>query len=130
VEPTIKFRHPEASSILDRIAGALIALIFVALTILLLPLLVAAFGAWKVHGYSSVPPGSYTGPFFFWLAVVSNTAAIWGAQLGSLRTLEMLAHLWGTEQPANPGLTNRLWLGIAVSGLVTFLFALPWERLF
>jgi hypothetical protein len=115
---------------LDRIAGSLIALVFVALTILLLPLFIAAYVGWKTVPFFFLPPGSYTAPFFFWLAVLSVTAAIWGAQLGSLRTLEMLAHLWGTEQPPNRALTERLWFGIITAGFVTFLFAFPWGKLF
>ena len=48
--PELEFRDPPASSLLDRIAGSLIALVFMALTILLLPLVAAAYVGWNNTG--------------------------------------------------------------------------------
>lgn len=113
----------EASGFSDRIFGALIALFFSLLTFFLAPiLLLAKFWAkasvLKLLGTSVVFRELISTPFFVWIFLVSLLALVYGAYSGTLRTITMLSHIWGTS--GDDELTTKIW----VIFIVCFIFSL------
>jgi hypothetical protein len=123
----MQFRHDSASSIWDRVGGALISIIFMGITVVFLPIVFGLIFRVRWLFWSNL---IYTVPFFVWGAVVSFTAIFLGATLGSFRTVEFFAHMWGTETPENQRYTIYLRLGMLVSGAITYLLFYIWPRLF
>jgi hypothetical protein len=122
------FRHGPPGSVLDRLAGSLLAGLFVGITLILLPLVVASFSfTARITILRNAESAAI--PFAVWCVALSACAMIMGLQLGSGRTIELLGHLWGTYEPKNRVLTSRLWAGIAISACITFAIAFPWARL-
>jgi hypothetical protein len=123
----VKFEYPGPTSLADRVAGALIAFVFVGVTIILVPIAIGWYvrPRWVYHA-----SGLYSKAFFVWLIALSVAAAVWGARLGSLRTVEMLGHLWGTGMPKDSRLTEKLWAMTLITACVTFAFVFPWRKLF
>lgn len=121
------FRHGPPESPLDRLAGALLAGLFVALTLGLLPFAIAIF----------TQPVWYTVPrsssrlfvvYVPWWLALTGASVVAGFILGSGRAIELLGHLWGTYQPRNPRLTAGLWAGVAIVGVSVFATAFPWPQ--
>jgi hypothetical protein len=121
----MKFRHDGPSSVLDRVCGAGVAVVYLGITVVLLPITIG--GAFGNAIWIWPPPGYLSVFFVIWIGVLAVTACAMGAVLGSLRTVEFFAHMWGTESPYNEKYTNAIWFGILVVGGVTYLlgFLLP-----
>jgi len=123
----VKFEYPGPSSVLDRVAGAVMAFLFVGVTNIALALAVSTYFRPRHRLWSSE---LYFKAFLLWLLALSLAAAVWGARLGSLRTVEMLGHLWGTGMPRDDRLTEKLWGVILITACVTVAFVFPWRKLF
>jgi hypothetical protein len=115
-------RDDEASGIVDRIFGAIIACIFSLITFFLAPiLLLAKFWAkasiFKFMGTSFMIRKLFHMPFFVWILFVSVIALLYGAYSGTLRTITMLSHIWGTSHDSD--MTSKIWtffiVGFAIS---------------
>jgi hypothetical protein len=117
-------RDDEASGFLDRVFGAIIACIFSLLTFFLAPILLfAKFWAkasiFKFLGTGFMIKKLFYTPFFIWILIVSVLAIFYGAYSGTLRTITMLSHLWGTS--GDDELTVKIWT-IFIIGFIVSLF--------
>lgn len=108
-----------APSILDRAAGCFVAVLSVGITILALPMVLAAKTVLLTN-----PARLYSVPLLLWAGVVSIIAGFIGLRLGTLKVIELLSHFWGTGWPQNKALTGQLWLGTVLLGAATFILAL------
>ena len=117
----MQFRHEGPTSILDRIFGAVVAFVFVAITLVLLPLYLAVKLWFPTHAQFKV---YFALPFWIWVSALSIGSAAVGAMHGTLRAIEFLAHMWGTEQPPDRRLTEQIWGVVIAAALLTFLLAL------
>jgi len=113
----------EASGFTDRISGALVALFFSLLTFFLAPIFfLAKFWAkasiFKFMGTSIAFREFLYKPFFIWIVFISLAALIYGAYSGTLRTITMLSHIWGTS--GYDELTTKIWITL----IVCFVFSL------
>ena len=125
------FRHKGPASPFDRFFGALLGLLLVAITVALAPFALAL----KVFGdYAPFYPvrtllSVYLSlPFVVWVAVLSLAGAMLGAMHGTLRVVEFLAHMWGTEQPRDVKFTEQIWVVVLLAWLISFLLASPWHK--
>jgi hypothetical protein len=117
-------RDDEASGFLDRVFGAIIACIFSILTFFLAPILLVAkyweeASIFKYLGARFMLHKLFHAPFFIWILIVSVLAIFYGAYSGTLRTITMLSHLWGTS--GDDELTVKIWT-IFIIGFVVSLF--------
>ncbi len=117
-------RDDEASGIVDRVFGALTALIFSFITFFLAPIfLLAKFWAkasiLKLAGTGFVVRKLFYMPLFLWILFVSILALVYGAYSGTLRTITMLSHIWGTSNDTE--MTSRIW-AIFIIGFILSLF--------
>lgn len=117
-------RDDEASGFIDRVIGAIIACIFSLLTFLLAPILLlgkfwAKASIFKFMGTGIMIRRLFHTPFFIWISIVGLLAIFYGAYSGTLRTITMLSHLWGTS--GDEDMTKKIW-GIFVIGFVISLF--------
>ena len=109
----------QAPSILDRAAGCVVAVVSVGITILALPIVIAANSFFPFN-----PARLYSVPMIIWAGAVCAVAGVIGLRVGTPGVIELLGHLWGTGWPENKTVTGRLWLGVMLLGGVTFLVAL------
>jgi hypothetical protein len=107
-----------APSILDRAAGCFVAVLSVGITILVLPMVLAAKAVVPISAARL-----YSVPLLVWAGLVSLIAGFIGLRLGTLKVIELLGHFWGTGWPENKVLTGQLWLGTVLLGAVTFILA-------
>ena len=117
-------RDDGASGIVDRIIGALIAFIFSILTFFLAPILLlgkfwAKASIFKFMGTGFMIRRLFYMPFFMWILIVSVLAIFYGAYSGTLRTITMLSHIWGTSDDEE--LTVKIWI-IFIFGFTLSLF--------
>jgi hypothetical protein len=117
-------RDDEASGVVDRIIGAFMAFIFSLLTFFLAPILLlsklwAKASILKLMGTSFVFRRLIHTPFFIWIFLVSIMALAYGAYSGTLRTITMLSHIWGTSNDSE--MTNKIW-AIFIIGFIVSLF--------
>ena len=113
----MQFRHEGPTSIPDQIFGAIVALVAVAITLVLLPL-------WLGVPFEII----FSLPFMVWVWALAVSAAVLGAMHGTLRMIEFLAHMWGTDEPPNRKFTEQIWGIILLIGFITFVIALPWRK--
>jgi hypothetical protein len=117
-------RDDEASGVVDRVIGAFMAFIFSLLTFFLAPILLlsklwAKASILKLMGASFVFRRLIHTPFFIWIFLVSIMALAYGAYSGTLRTITMLSHIWGTSNDSE--MTNKIW-AIFIIGFIVSLF--------
>jgi hypothetical protein len=123
-------RDDEASGIVDRIFGAIIACIFSLITFFLAPIfLLSKFWAkayiFKFMGVSFGIRRLSLMPFFIWIVFISILAFGYGAYSGTLRTITMLSHLWGTSHDRE--MTQKIWVIFIVGFMISlFLMAYKW----
>jgi hypothetical protein len=117
-------RDDEASGIVDRAFGALVAFVFTLLTFLIAPIVIVS----KLWANGSVLKfafgkrvlfNMFHTPFFVWILLVSILALVYGAYSGTLRTITLLSHLWGTS--GDDGMTSKL-RAIFIIGLMISIF--------
>ena len=120
-------RDDEASGIVDRIIGAIIACIFSLLTFFLAPILLlgkfwAKASIFKFMGAGFMIKKLFHMPFFIWIAIISVMAILYGAYSGTLRTITMLSHIWGTS--GDEDFTVKIWIIFIIGSIVSlFLMA-------
>ena len=109
----------------DRIFGALLAFVLVALTLSLLPLALI-LKTHFTHPYFIFKSSSYifTIVFFIWVGFVSLLSFCYGALFGTTSVIIMLSHLWGTSSDLE--LTHRVWAIVIICGLITLSFFVNW----
>ena len=106
----------------DRFFGALIAFFFTLITLICVPILIVAkfFAKGAIFKYY-VTKGMlfsyFTIPVFAWLLLIVLLSVIYGAYLGSMRTIIMLGHLWGTSNDQE--MTIRIWLVIFIGAIIS-----------
>jgi hypothetical protein len=96
---------------IDRIAGAIIALALVSITLVFLPIAILV----KLNAHHSLPfyypyrflRHVYSLPFFVWVILVSLGSAVYGALLGSMGVLIQMSPLWGSSCDERE--TYKLW---------------------
>ena len=115
-------RDDEASGIVDRVFGALIAFVFSLLTFVLAPTYVVAkfwvnASILKYIVAKSLVYKLFHIPFFMWIFFVSLLALAYGAYLGTIRTITMLSHLWGTS--GDNKMTTNIWAIFIIGFLVS-----------
>lgn len=106
----------------DRFFGALIAFFFTVITLICGPIvIVAKFFAkgaiFKYYATKGVLLSYFTIPVFAWMVLIVLFSVVYGAYLGSLRTIIMLGHMWGTSE--DPVMTFRIWLGIFIGAIIS-----------
>jgi hypothetical protein len=103
-------------SLLERILGAGLAFFFFSITLIFVPLMLAAksFGFW-------FPNHIYNLPFFIWVGIVSGAACLYGIWFGVGSVIEVLSYLWYTAEPPDRERSERLWGMIAIVGAITFI---------
>jgi len=112
----------------DRIFGALLAFVLVAITLSLLPIALI----FKTHSYHpyflfNFSRHLYSIVFFVWIGFVSFLSLLYGALFGTTSVIIMLSHLWGTSSDLE--LTHRVWAIAIICGLITLSFFVNWEYL-
>jgi hypothetical protein len=117
-------RDDEASGVVDRIIGAFMAFIFSLLTFFLAPIFLlsklwAKASILKLMGASFIFRRLIHMPFFVWILFVSMLALVYGAYSGTLRTITMLSHIWGTSYDSK--MTQKIW-AIFIIGFMISLF--------
>ena len=105
----------------DRFFGALIAFFFTTITLICgLILIVAKFFAkgaiFKYYATQGMLFSYFTTPVFVWMALIALLSILYGAYLGSLRTIIMLGHMWGTSE--DEGMALRIWLVIFIGAII------------
>lgn len=105
----------------DRFFGALIAFFFTTITLICGPILIVAKffakGAiFKYYATKGMLFSYFTIPVFTWMALVVLLSIVYGAYLGSLRTIIMLGHVWGTSE--DEMMTLRIWLVIFIGAII------------
>jgi hypothetical protein len=94
---------------------AVIGGIFAALTILLIPVVVASqVGAYPITRLY------WHREFWIWAGAVFSLGAAAGFLSGSARATALFGHLWGTEQPRQEFLTVTLWLLLLGFSVATY----------
>ena len=107
------------TSIWDRIFGALLAFVLVAITLSILPIALLL----KTHSHSFFllkAERVYSLIFLTWIGVVSFLSLCYGALFGTTSVIIMLSHLWGTS--ADLELSHRVWTIAIICGLITLCF--------
>ncbi len=109
----------------DRIFGALLAFVLVALTLSLLPVALI-LKTHFTHPYFILKFSSqfFTIVFFIWVGFVSLLSLCYGAVFGTTSVIIMLSHLWGTSSDLE--LTYRVWTIVIICGLITLSFFVNW----
>jgi len=116
------------TGIWDRIIGALLAFVLVALTLSLLPIALI-FKTHSSHPYFlfKFSRHLYSIVFFVWVGFVSLLSLLYGALFGTTSVISMLSHLWGTSSDCAQ--TYRVWAIAIICGLITLSFFVNWEYL-
>jgi len=108
----------------DRFFGALIAFFFTAVTLICGPILIIAKffakGAiFKYYASKGLLFSYFTIPSLLWITLLIIFSIGYGAYVGSLRTIIMLSHIWGTS--GDEVMTQRIWTVVIIGVIASII---------
>jgi cytochrome c biogenesis protein CcdA len=106
-------REPESTSLGGRFAAAAAFAFFIGITLLILPIVILFLTRGRlVHAFAMYSK------FVVWGPVIVLLAFIFGFILGQRRIVDVLVHIWGTQDPRQLWVTASLWgvlIGMALA---------------